>query len=257
MSDPPQTPPGAVPVTLSERLRRAERVAARSTLASSFVHKLGTPLNVLLGRANMILATPELDERLTKNAKVIVDTAQKMVDDLQAMAASERSIAQHVEPVDMVDCVTRALHMFEPIANQRAIRLEPDGFEPLTCALDPVHVLQLVTCKVAAALAGRGGTLRVELRREQIEQPADLRCSPGTYVVVRLRRRYDPEVDDSAVEIGREGLDGESPDDDWLAKEDVQIARMMGGFVTQENEGDRVVTFSLFWPYREAEPATG
>lgn len=235
--------PGVVPVALAERLRRAERAAARSALASTFVHKLGTPLNVLLGRANMILASPDLDDRLSKNARVLVDTAQQMVDDLQELAATERAIRQDVGPVDLSELVRRSVRMFETVAAERDIAVELGELPAVACMLDAVHVLQLVTSKVALALAGRGGTLRVSTGREQVDQPADLRCSPGEFAFVRLRR----EGVDDGLQVSA---------DAWQDREDVQIARMMGGFIACDRGADGA-TWSLYWPCRDPASTAG
>jgi signal transduction histidine kinase len=40
---------------LQEQLRRTERIAELGTLASGMAHEIGTPMNVILGRAEYMM----------------------------------------------------------------------------------------------------------------------------------------------------------------------------------------------------------
>ena len=58
-----------------EQLRHAERLTTIGRLASSVAHELGTPLNVMTGRARLIVE----DEKLAAvHARVIIDQAERM-----------------------------------------------------------------------------------------------------------------------------------------------------------------------------------
>ena len=57
-------------LVLLDRLRQAERLAVSSRVASVIGHLIGTPLNVIAGRAALIRANPS-DESTIENARRI------------------------------------------------------------------------------------------------------------------------------------------------------------------------------------------
>lgn len=215
-----------------ERLRRAERQAARAALSSYFVHKLGTPLNVLLGRANMILSADGISESVKKNAQALVNTVQQMVADVQGLADEERSVGLQPEETDVRELVQQALRMFEPLARRRDIEIAQSDGQPARTVVDPLRAQLLITSKMGELLEGRSGRLRVDVGVERLEHPDDLRCAPGDYVAVRL---------------SREGRDDGGRQERLIheEREDVHVARMLGGFVTRDGD-----SWALFWPRR-------
>jgi hypothetical protein len=230
--------PGLVPVAWLEQLRRAERQAVRAALSSFFVHKLGTPLNVILGRARMVLGADDLDEGVKRNAQVLFDTAQQLVKDVQAFADSEKLVELRPELTDMSQLVRQALTMFEPIAESRDIEIVAEDMKEAPTFVDPLRALLLITSKLGAILGGTGGKVVVALAVRQVDEPADLRCAPGAYVTLRMRRE------------GRNDGDEEPADSQHDAREDVHVARMLGGFVVGGEDGAEA--WELFWPQREA-----
>ena len=66
-----------------ERLRRADRLATFGRLAASLAHQLGTPINVVAGRAGMIAGDEAVDAGSRGNAKIIADQAKRMTEMLR------------------------------------------------------------------------------------------------------------------------------------------------------------------------------
>ena len=61
-----------------ERLARATRAATMGTFAMGITHEVSTPLGVILGRAEQILARVSSDERATHAARVILEQADRL-----------------------------------------------------------------------------------------------------------------------------------------------------------------------------------
>ena len=94
MTDSKETPPGMLSLELVRRLCRAERRAARASLASQFTHELGTPLNVLLGRASMVVAATTDKPEVQKNASLVADTGKDIASRLRGLLERE-AIPRH------------------------------------------------------------------------------------------------------------------------------------------------------------------
>jgi signal transduction histidine kinase len=61
-----------------ERLRHADRLSTVGKIASSMAHDLGTPLNVVSGRAMMIVSTPGCSPEIASDARIIGEQASSM-----------------------------------------------------------------------------------------------------------------------------------------------------------------------------------
>jgi two-component system NtrC family sensor kinase len=66
-----------------EKLRHADRLSTVGRLASGMAHELGTPLNIVSGRAMMIASDEALPEEALENANGIVEQAQRMTEIIQ------------------------------------------------------------------------------------------------------------------------------------------------------------------------------
>ncbi|HEX7452543.1 MAG TPA: HAMP domain-containing protein, partial [Polyangiaceae bacterium] len=61
-----------------EQLRHADRLVTVGKLASGIAHELGTPLNVVSGRAKMISQSPGSDEITRNNARIVMEQSERM-----------------------------------------------------------------------------------------------------------------------------------------------------------------------------------
>jgi signal transduction histidine kinase len=84
-----------------ERFRHAERLVIVGTLASEIAHEVGTPLNIISGRLELVAERGKDDERIQKDVKIIhqqLDRITKIIRDLLEMSRKKES---HVKQVDL------------------------------------------------------------------------------------------------------------------------------------------------------------
>jgi len=88
-----------------EELERLSRAATMAAIGSGVAHELSTPLGVIVGRAEQLLARANGDERTAKNAQKILDQAEhidQVVRGLLGLARGAPIALQEIEPGQLV-----------------------------------------------------------------------------------------------------------------------------------------------------------
>ena len=154
---------------IQEQLRKTEQVAELGTLASGMAHEIGTPMNVILGRAEYLLQRTA-DEGMKKGLTTIVTQVERITKVMnQLLAFARRRPAEH-RPVDLGEIVGDSLEMFqERIAHSR-ITVE----QAIETNMPPVYadrdqLMQVLINLVMNSLHAMpdGGRLRLSLAREK------------------------------------------------------------------------------------------
>jgi two-component system, sporulation sensor kinase E len=105
--------------SIQERLRKTERIAELGTLASGMAHEIGTPMNVILGRAEYLLQRTA-DEGMKKGLATIVIQIERITKVMNQLLAFARRKTPERRAVDLGEIVEDSLEMFqERIAHSR------------------------------------------------------------------------------------------------------------------------------------------
>src|SRR5437868_3567834 len=91
-----------------EEYRRAERLSTVARLASHIAHELGTPLNVISGRAMMIASGESTGEEAIAGAKIIVEQSNRLTAMIRQFLADARKPSSRT-PIDVAPLCDRAL----------------------------------------------------------------------------------------------------------------------------------------------------
>ncbi|MFO0775333.1 MAG: PAS domain S-box protein [Nitrospiraceae bacterium] len=148
---------------LEERLRRTERMAELGTVASGMAHEIGTPMNVILGRAEYLLQRAR-DESARKGLQTIVTQVERITKVMQQLLAFARRRAPERRAVDLRQTLRDSLEMFQERFAQREVRLVDELDAPLPpVQADPDHMTQVFINLIMNSLQAmpEGGTLRV------------------------------------------------------------------------------------------------
>ena len=152
--------------SLEEQLRKTERLAELGTLASGMAHEIGTPMNVILGRAELLMRKTT-DERAKRGLETIVTQVERITKIMNQLLsfARKRPVerrALDLGPVikDMVDVVQGRIKQHQI---QTEIHIAPRLPEVFADSDQMSQVLLNLVLNACQAMPN-GGTLRIDLR---------------------------------------------------------------------------------------------
>jgi signal transduction histidine kinase len=110
------------PMAALDELRRAERLMAVSSIASMIAHFVGTPLNVIVGRAGLIRRHPDATEPIIKDALCIQQKVEQVTEKLRSLIdlLTPSSSPTQSDPDALV---SEAVTLYGPIARVRNVEL--------------------------------------------------------------------------------------------------------------------------------------
>lgn len=153
---------------IQKQLWQAERLAELGTLASGMAHEIGTPMNVILGRAEYLLQRTA-DEGMKKGLTTIVTQIERITKVMNQLLAFARRRVLERRPVDLDEIVDDALEMFqERIAHNRITVDKAIEAHMPSIHADRDQLVQVLINLVMNSLHAmpEGGRLRLSLARE-------------------------------------------------------------------------------------------
>jgi PAS domain S-box-containing protein len=154
---------------IQEQLRKTERVAELGTLASGMAHEIGTPMNVILGRAEYLMDRVK-EEPVKKGLQTIVAQVERITKVMNQLLAFARRKPPERRPLVLRDIVDDSLDLFrERLAKSGVtVELALDDHCPAAQA-DADQMSQVIINLIMNALHAMedGGTLRLGLEQEQ------------------------------------------------------------------------------------------
>jgi PAS domain S-box-containing protein len=154
---------------VQEQLRRTERIAELGTLASGMAHEIGTPMNVILGRAEYLMDRVN-DESIKKSLKTIIAQVERITRVMNQLLAFARRKPPERRPLHLKDVVEDGIELFRERLDRNHVTVElmVDDRCPSVMA-DADQMSQVFINLVANAIHAMptGGTLRIGLAQDQ------------------------------------------------------------------------------------------
>ena len=234
-----------------EQLRHAERLTTVGRLASSVAHELGTPLNVVSGRARLIIEDPQ---GALGHARIVIDQAERMTKIIRQLLDYARRRPPQKGEQDLARVAADLFPLLATLANKKRIHLtfhrEVDS-APVTA--DATQVQQALTNLIVNAIqaSADGATVDVTLRSGPRGAGDGERAARETFeVAVRdhgpgmapevLARVFEPFFTTKPI--------GESTGLGLSVTHD--IVDEHGGWIEADSEPGRGSRFSMFLPRR-------
>jgi signal transduction histidine kinase len=181
-------------ISALEQLRHADRLTTVGKLASGVAHELGTPLNVVAARAEMIRAGDTTSDETRAYAGIIVEASRKMTRIIRQLLEFARRSGPHKDRGDVVVVAERTLELLRPLAERQhvSLSLRAPG-RPYVAPVDAAQVEQaltnLIVNAVQATPTDAGGAVEVTVGIEHAVPPADHGGAEGAWIAVRVRDR--------------------------------------------------------------------
>ncbi len=152
-----------------ERVRQTERLAELGTLASGMAHEIGTPMNVILGRAEYLMRRTE-EETTKKGLETIVTQVERITKIMNQLLTFARRRPSERRSIDLVRTVGESLEVLQERFQKHHIQVE-SNFEPPVRHIhaDPDHLSQVLLNLFINAIHAmpEGGILRIEMAESQ------------------------------------------------------------------------------------------
>ncbi len=152
-----------------EKLRHTERLATLGKLSAGMAHELGTPLNVISGRAKLIGGAGLPEEDIFRSAKIIGEQVERMTSIMRQLLSFARRGEARKQQVELNSVLRSVLPLLEPSAKEKKVDLKlAETEQTLTVSADPGQLQQVL---LNLALNGiqamhAGGTLTLQAALE-------------------------------------------------------------------------------------------
>ncbi len=151
-----------------DHLRHADRLTTVGRLAAGIAHELGTPLNVVAGRAGLIQSGKLAPEEIGPSAAAIKAEADKMTRIIRQLLDFARTSAPRKAPTDLRSVIERTIALIRGLADERHVQIRfTSGDEPAIAAIDTEQIKQVITNLVVNAIQAMpdGGEVEVTIWR--------------------------------------------------------------------------------------------
>ncbi len=154
---------------LQDHLRQAERLAEMGTLASGMAHEIGTPMNVILGRAEQLMRKTE-EETTKKSLGVIVAQVERITKIMNQLLTFARRKPIERRRVNLGQTLDDCLEVLQERIRRTRVRVESRYetlLHPVYIHADPDQMSQVFLNLFINAIHAMpdGGTLRISLEQ--------------------------------------------------------------------------------------------
>jgi two-component system, NtrC family, sensor kinase len=150
-------------------LRNAERLASLGRLAAGLAHEIGSPLNVISGRAETLQRWVPGQEPAQKSLRIIAEQIDRIARIVRGMLDFARGRESRLQPTDITAEIRKVLDLLEYRLDEAGVRVACDlpATLPLVVA-DGDQLNQVFLNLVTNALDAmpQGGTLTIAVRTD-------------------------------------------------------------------------------------------
>jgi signal transduction histidine kinase len=242
-----------------EQLRHADRLNAIGKMAAGVAHELGTPLNVVGGRAQLIAMERVTGPDVRKSAETIQRQVERMSQILRNMLDFARRGGGASGPVELGRIVRDTVSLLQPLAVKSRVTLSVEEGEPVVARIPAAELQQVLTNLVMNAVHAMpsGGGVHLSLGVQEVNEPPPYAMRAPSYAFIRVRDEgtgipesvlphiFDPFFTTKEVGVGT-GLG---------LSVSFGIVRDHGGWIAVCSEVGRGAELTIFLPQSSADGA--
>lgn len=242
---------------LEQALRHSERLASVGQLAAGLAHEIGTPLNIIGGRAEYLLRRPRKPEELKNNLEVIRSQSDRITAIVRQLLEFSRRREPAFRAVNISALLDNAKYLLEHQLKEKEVQVELQGQQPTTIAGDPDLLQQVFLNLYSNSLhaVSHGGVIKIhtEITGNGLPPELSARGGPGPWLRISL--------EDNGAGIAPE--DVSRVFDPFFTTKDIGegtglglsvsygIIKDHGGYITVESEPGKFTRFVIFLPTAE------
>jgi len=161
-------------LTVLDNLRHAERLVTIGKLSAEVAHELGTPLNVIAGRAKLI-QTENLDpHEAIECSRIISEQTDRVTNVIRNLLGFARRSSPNRTSVDIEQTVNLVLEILKPRAHKKKIVFEVTKSDKIPrLIIDSIQIQQVMINLITNGIQAmpHGGRLGLELGVRDVYNP--------------------------------------------------------------------------------------
>ena len=176
---------------LEDRLFQTEKLATIGQLAAEIAHEVGTPLNVIAGRARSLAKKAQHPEKVAKNAEIIAEQTTRITRIIQRLLdfARRKIGTTESELISINEITLKTMEFLEGRFSADGVRhslARSEGLPPIAGQADQLQQVLLNLLINAIEATPPGGKISVETSAVTRRRPGLEEVEPETYVVVEI-----------------------------------------------------------------------
>ncbi len=151
---------------LESGLQRLDKLVTVGQLSAGLAHEIGSPLQVLNGRARAIAARSDLPQEVRRSAQIVEEQSDRIGKIVEQLLSFARRKGAQMSEVDLATTVRAVVDLMEPEARRRRVGLEFDTSSALPRVVADSDRIQQVTMNLmsnALRATPPGGIIRISL----------------------------------------------------------------------------------------------
>jgi signal transduction histidine kinase len=173
-----------------DQLRHTERLSTFGLIAAGIAHEIGTPLNVVDGRAKMIMNEELKAEEVHDCATIIKTQAERMTLIIRQLLDFTRRPKQQIASENIVFLVKQIFQLLHPMASRQHVtfQLNRDDDAEVVLKADGSQVQQVLINLLMNSVQAmpEGGTVSVSLSNEMLSGPQFEDRELQRYIKIRI-----------------------------------------------------------------------
>jgi two-component system, NtrC family, sensor kinase len=244
----------------TEQLRHADRLTTVGKLASGLAHELGTPLNVVQGRARLISDREVEGDEIGTSARIVLEQAERMTALIRQLLDFARPRPLHKARLNATALVARVCELVGTIARKARVTLQqPPIDDSLRVEADEGQLHQVVTNLVINAIHAMpdGGPVELTVRAVEQAPPAHVDSTSTRWIVIDVRDHGVGMTDETRSRIFEPFFTTKEAGEGTGLGLSVSwgIVREHGGWIDVESAPGAGSTFHVFLPQGPNERA--
>ena len=236
-----------------EQLRHTERLSTIGQLATGMAHEMGTPLNVISGRAKLIAADDMDKAEIVECAAIIREQADRMTKTIRQLLDFARRKKPHYVNEDIELVIKTIFNLLLPVARKQNVEMVLENrSDTKVISIDPSQIQQVLINIIMNGIQEMtaGGRLAVTMDKALMASGPDRSGPADTYLIVRIsdegdgiseetmQRLFEPFY--TTKDVGKGTGLGLS-----IAQ---GIIEEHGGWIEASNNPDKGAMFSIYLP---------
>lgn len=173
-----------------EQLRHTERLSTFGLISAGIAHEIGTPLNVVDGRAKMIISEELSAEEIRECAAIIKNQAERMTVIIRQLLDFTRRPEQHIAKENIVLIIKQIFQLLHPMAVRQRVYFTLNRAEDADVMLyaDGSQIQQVLINLLMNSIQAmpEGGTVSVNLTNEMLAPAQFAEQAPRMHLKIHI-----------------------------------------------------------------------